>query len=76
MSIGSSLEKDTIEQQLLPFNILSFMSENDNNVNSNISPEEEKFFIVGIGASAGGLRALEEFFVHLLTDSGAAFVVI
>ncbi|NEQ99082.1 MAG: GAF domain-containing protein, partial [Cyanothece sp. SIO2G6] len=33
-------------------------------------------FIVGIGASAGGLRALEEFFDHMPTDSGAAFVVV
>ncbi|MDY6939093.1 MAG: PAS domain-containing protein [Cyanobacteriota bacterium] len=37
---------------------------------------EPNFFVVGIGASAGGLRALEEFFEHLPVDSGAAFVVI
>jgi len=41
-----------------------------------LSSQEENFFIVGIGASAGGLRALEDFFEHLPTDSGAAFVVI
>ncbi|MEO0539279.1 MAG: CheR family methyltransferase [Cyanobacteria bacterium P01_A01_bin.105] len=34
------------------------------------------FFIVGIGASAGGLRAIEEFFDNMPPDSGAAFVVI
>ncbi|MEO0984509.1 MAG: PAS domain-containing protein [Cyanobacteria bacterium J06639_14] len=34
------------------------------------------FFVVGIGASAGGLRSLEEFFENMPTDSGAAFVVI
>lgn len=33
-------------------------------------------FVVGIGASAGGLNALKEFFEHLSNDSGAAFVVI
>ena len=33
-------------------------------------------FVVGIGASAGGLHALEEFFEHLSHDSGAAFVVV
>ena len=33
-------------------------------------------FVVGIGASAGGLDALERFFGALPTDSGAAFVVI
>lgn len=32
--------------------------------------------IVGIGASAGGLEALELFFKHCPTDTGAAFVVI
>ncbi|MEM9506647.1 MAG: chemotaxis protein CheB [Cyanobacteria bacterium P01_E01_bin.35] len=40
------------------------------------SSEPSDFFIVGIGASAGGLHALEEFFEHLPNDSGAAFVVI
>lgn len=52
------------------------MSENDNNLNSSISPENKIFFVVGIGASAGGLRALEEFFEHMPTDSGGTFVVI
>ncbi|MEM9213818.1 MAG: chemotaxis protein CheB [Cyanobacteria bacterium P01_F01_bin.150] len=32
--------------------------------------------IVGLGASAGGLRALEEFFEIMPYDSGAAFVVV
>ena len=34
------------------------------------------FFVVGIGASAGGLSALEKLFDSLPSDSGAAFVVI
>ena len=38
--------------------------------------EKDKFFVVGIGASAGGLKALEEFFNHTPADSGAAFIVI
>ena len=33
-------------------------------------------FVVGIGASAGGLSPLEQLFDRLPTDSGAAFVVI
>ncbi len=33
-------------------------------------------FYVGIGASAGGLEAIETFFGHMPTDSGLAFVVI
>jgi len=35
-----------------------------------------KGFFVGVGASAGGLRALEEFFDNMPTDSGASFVVV
>ncbi len=34
------------------------------------------FPIVGLGASAGGLEALEEFFEHMPADSGMAFVVV
>ncbi|MEI6221678.1 MAG: chemotaxis protein CheB [bacterium] len=32
--------------------------------------------IVGIGASAGGLEALQDFFSHMAPDSGLAFVVV
>jgi len=32
--------------------------------------------IVGIGASAGGLAALEEFFCHMPVDTGMAFIVV
>lgn len=37
---------------------------------------EEKFYVVGIGASAGGLEALQEYFKRIPDDTGAAFVVI
>ncbi len=47
------------------------MSDNQNR-NSAIN----NFVVVGIGASAGGLSALEELFAHLPVNSGAAFVVI
>lgn len=36
----------------------------------------EPFYIVGIGASAGGLEALEDFFSNTPEDSGMAYVVI
>lgn len=36
----------------------------------------EPVCIVGIGASAGGLEAIEEFFDHMPPDSGLAFVVV
>ena len=42
---------------------------------SNLDPRSD-FFVVGVGASAGGLKALEEFFEHMPTDCNAAFVVI
>lgn len=38
--------------------------------------EAEDFPIVGIGASAGGLEALEQFLSHVPADSGMAFIVI
>src|ERR1700743_1474472 len=39
-------------------------------------PDEEKFLIAGIGASAGGVQALMEFFEHVEPDSNVAYVVI
>ncbi|MEM8503821.1 MAG: chemotaxis protein CheB [Cyanobacteria bacterium P01_D01_bin.1] len=36
----------------------------------------EDFPVIGIGASAGGLRALEDFFDSMPENSGAAFVVV
>src|SRR5215211_7062882 len=38
--------------------------------------KENDFLVVGIGASAGGLNALKDFFTHMPADSGIAFVVI
>jgi two-component system, chemotaxis family, CheB/CheR fusion protein len=35
-----------------------------------------KLLVVGIGASAGGLQALQRLFTHMPADSGLAFVVI
>ena len=39
---------------------------------SNLKPT----LIVGVGASAGGLKPIEEFFSHMLTDNGMAFVIV
>lgn len=38
--------------------------------------DEKAPFIVGIGASAGGLEALREFFQSMPSNSGLSFVVI
>jgi PAS domain S-box-containing protein len=39
-------------------------------------PDDKSFPIVGIGCSAGGLEALEQFLSHLPADSGMALVII
>jgi chemotaxis response regulator CheB len=35
-----------------------------------------RFLVVGLGASAGGIQALSQFFEHVPADSGIAYVVI
>jgi two-component system CheB/CheR fusion protein len=40
------------------------------------APNSRSLSVVGLGASAGGLEALEEFFTHMPPDSGMAFVVV
>lgn len=37
---------------------------------------DESFPVVGIGASAGGLEAIEQFFTHMPPDSGIAFILV
>lgn len=41
-----------------------------------LSPAQRPFSIVGIGASAGGLVALEQFFAHVPHNSGLAYVIV
>jgi two-component system CheB/CheR fusion protein len=38
--------------------------------------QKQKFSVVGLGASAGGLQAFEEFFSKIPADSGMSFVVV
>jgi len=40
------------------------------------SPQPRSFSIVGVGASAGGLEALEKFFSRMPSDAGMAFVLV
>ncbi len=44
--------------------------------NQPASLKAKNFFIVGIGASAGGVQALESFFSNVSEDTNAAFVVV
>lgn len=37
---------------------------------------DKELYVVGIGASAGGLNAIQELFNHMPTDTGMAFIVI
>ena len=41
-----------------------------------MSEKKQEMFVVGIGASAGGLKPIEEFFDHMPIDSGMAFVIV
>ncbi len=50
--------------------------DNQTNDISSSSDDLNQFFVIGIGASAGGLQALEEFFENIAVDIGVAFVVI
>ncbi len=49
---------------------------NTNDDSNPLKPDTTHFPIVGIGASAGGLEALELFFENMPSNSGMAFVVI
>jgi len=44
--------------------------------NTTISSSNNSFYVVGIGASAGGLDALERFFENMTESSGMAFIVV
>ena len=44
--------------------------------NLGLDQSPNKFYVVGIGASAGGLEALERFFAAVPVDSGMVYVVI
>jgi two-component system CheB/CheR fusion protein len=46
------------------------------NALTHVQPSINSFYIVGIGASAGGLEALESFFKNMNENSGMAFIVV
>lgn len=55
---------------------LTSTSENSTKTKPKQVPGKLPFPVVGIGASAGGLEALEEFFQAIPVDSGVAFIVV
>ena len=79
--LPNSFEATDSEAKSLPENrldveVLEETEEEETEELEEGTSEENSFFVVGIGASAGGLRALEDFFAHMPQDSGAAFVII
>ena len=52
------------------------MSQNQDSASKAAAPPAQSFIIVGIGASAGGLEALETFLAHLPAQTGMAFVLV
>jgi two-component system CheB/CheR fusion protein len=53
-----------------------FANNNPNGAKHASRQPGEDFLVVGIGASAGGIKALKEFFAHVPADSDMAYVVI
>lgn len=50
--------------------------EPSNEKRNNITSKKHRFPIVGVGASAGGLEALQDFFDNMQDEPGVAFVII
>jgi two-component system CheB/CheR fusion protein len=72
VSVETAPLGDSLDQSNHPDNFLDI----DDGSLDNAPNQDVVFPIVAIGASAGGLRALEAFFHYLPGDTGAAFVVI
>ena len=51
-------------------------NQGNSNAGGNQAAQEQSFPIVGMGASAGGLEAYEQFFSKMAPQSGIAFVLI
>src|SRR5215203_488603 len=50
--------------------------ENEETSSESAEPNDDGFLVVGLGASAGGIQALQEFFRQVDAATGMAFVVI
>ena len=77
-NMGKKKEKEDSKaapQKRLP-EASSSSEDTDNKKNQDLKKTSEDFFIVGIGASAGGLDAMENFFKNMPQESGMAFVII
>jgi two-component system CheB/CheR fusion protein len=50
--------------------------EEEANVSDAVDPQQRASLVVGLGASAGGLEALQTFFANMPPDTGLAFVIV
>jgi two-component system CheB/CheR fusion protein len=53
-----------------------YSKSSENNIDSSLSPAGKVHYIIGIGASAGGLEAIHEFFDNMPQGSHFSFVII
>jgi chemotaxis methyl-accepting protein methylase len=65
-------DKKALSEKMRPDRVIAAMAEKNSGKDAN----RERFPIIGIGASAGGLEALEMFLSNVPQDSGMAFVII
>jgi len=79
-SKAGSISSETVNLKLIPETMKKSIAEKKPTTISKSTKQKTStslsFPIVGIGASAGGLEALEQFFANMPKDNGMAFVVI
>ncbi|MDR3569887.1 MAG: CheR family methyltransferase [Syntrophobacteraceae bacterium] len=68
--------RDDVEVLVEPAEDTAWYREEDGLAQNSGAPVQKGFPIIGLGASAGGLEALEEFFQNVPRKSGMAYVVI
>jgi two-component system CheB/CheR fusion protein len=72
----SGLSDSASEKETLPEQDQEAKEEEKAGKSQAVAVDESPLAVVGIGASAGGLEALKEFFTHTPADSKMAFVVV
>lgn len=71
------MKKSGKDKQKIKVNDIKLASEEIISQSRDKSPsDEDKFYIVGVGASAGGLEALEQFLGNVSEYSGMAYIII
>ncbi len=74
------MSEETIHKHIVPMESIpspeAEVSDHGEDSPSGSSSSVPPLLYVGIGASAGGLEAIESFFTHMPEDSGMAFIVI